>query len=263
MGHPRAVASGITCAPCAGSAIVNAQGGPSEVPSAVTLGSSVGHFAATRAPTLALAASGSHCRVGWTRHILNGVRSLPTPLAERVRAAIPAAHRRQVEESIALRWLPFEVHMSVLGTLRSTLGALAYRRLCRAQISLSLRTPALFAKPAQAALRLYGKAPFSPFRAVDVSLRYIFRDAGQFRVLRFDDRELDVCYQDFPPRFSEGDTWSLIWLATIDALADYALEGRHLRAHAELTRHDPKRGYFEWRAYTFPTLTEQRPDPRK
>jgi hypothetical protein len=210
-----------------------------------------------------LAVPGAQCRVGWSRHILNGVRLLPAPVAARVLAAIPAAHRRQVDGIIALRWLPLEVHMSVLDTLRSTLGPLAYRRLCRAQISVSLRNPALFAKPARAALRLYGEGPFAPFRAVDVSLRYIFRDAGRFRVLRFDDRELHVCYQDFPPRFSQGDTWSLIWLATIDALAAYTLEGSELRARAEVTRHEPERGYFEWRAYTYPTLKERRPDRRR
>jgi hypothetical protein len=172
-------------------------------------------------------------------------------LAARALAAVPVKHRRQIDESSALRWLPFEVHMSVLQALRSTLGWRAYHKLCAEQVWASLRHPALFAKPARAALQLYQGGPFTVFRAVPPSLRYVFRHAGQLRVLIAEGgHELTVCYEDLPPRFSEGDTWSLIWLATLEALAAYALEGGAWEARIALTRHEPARGYFEWHVHT-------------
>jgi hypothetical protein len=191
-------------------------------------------------------------RAGWTRHVLSGIDALPPPLAARVLAAVPVEHRRLVEESFAIRWLPFEVHMAVLQALRSTLGWRAYHKLCADQVWASLRHPALFAKPARAALRLYGGAsPFTPFRAVPPSLRYVLRNAGQLRVLIAEGgHALTVCYEGLPPRFAKGDTWSLIWLATLEALAAYALEGSAFEARVALTRHDPARGYFEWHAQT-------------
>jgi hypothetical protein len=188
-----------------------------------------------------------YCRAGWTRHIWRGVDTLPAPLAARALAALAPDLRHQVEESLAIRWLPFDVHMAVLGALRSTLGARAYQKLCADQVMASLHNPALFAKPARAALRLYGAGPFNLFRAVDPSLRYIFRDAGRFRMLEaLGAHELKVAYQGFPPHFAGGDVWSLIWVGTLEAIAAYALEGSALQTSITLSRHDPERGYFEW-----------------
>ncbi|MEY2929616.1 MAG: hypothetical protein RL033_365 [Pseudomonadota bacterium] len=197
--------------------------------------------------------SSAQCRAGWTRHILAGLNSHRPALAQRARDAIPPKLLQQVEESIAIRWLPFEAHMSVLMALRATLGSDAYRQLCRTQILASLRHPALFAKPARTALQLYGAGPFALFRAVPVSLRYIFRDAGELHIqLTPDGRELRARYQDFPPCFSQDDTWSLIWMATIEALAAYALEGQALRAEVALIEHEPEHGHFEWQASVVP-----------
>jgi hypothetical protein len=174
-------------------------------------------------------------------------------LAARVLAAVPLQHRLRLEGSFAIGWLPFEVHMAVLQALRSTLGARAYQKLCATQIAASLDNPVLFAKPVRAALKLYGATPFAIFRAIPLSLRYIFRDAGQFRVsMSADGQAFEAFYEDFPPRFSEGDTWSLIWMATLEAIAAYVLDGTAIEAHIALVRHEPERGYFEWHGRSSP-----------
>jgi hypothetical protein len=189
------------------------------------------------------------CRAGWTRHILGGLGSASSPLAARVLAAVPANLQRQLDDAIAIGWLPLDVHMGVLNALRSTLGRRAYQEFCAAQILSSLHNPALFAKPARAALRLYGASPFAAFKGVPPSLRYIFRNAGDLRVQTSDDgQKLTAIYENFPARFSEGDTWSLIWIATIEAIAQYALEGQAVQVQVTLARHEPARGYFEWHA---------------
>jgi hypothetical protein len=199
------------------------------------------------------AVPGPYCRAGWTQHIWRGKDTLPPPVAARVSAALPPAQRYQLQDSFALAWLPFDVHMAVLGVLRSTLGARAYQKLCADRVTASLHTPALFAKPARAALRLYGTDPFTLLHAVEPSLRYIFRDAGRFRMLNsISAHELRVCYEDFPPRFARGDVWQLIWLGTLEAIAAYSLEGVAMQTHIALTREDPERGYFEWLLRTIP-----------
>ena len=190
------------------------------------------------------------CRAGWTRHILSGVSALSPPLAARALASVPLVQHRKLEQSVAIGWLPFDVHMSVLLALRTTLGPSAYQQYCAAQILASLHNPMLFAKPARAALRLYGAGPFAIFRAIPPSLHYIFRNAGMLRIsIAESGRELDAFYEDFPPCFSEGDTWSLIWAATFEATAAYIFEGSPTEVHVALARHDPKRGYFEWHVH--------------
>jgi hypothetical protein len=190
------------------------------------------------------------CRAGWTRHILGGVSTLSPPLAARVLAAVPLVEHRKLEQTFAIGWLPFDVHMAVLHALRTTLGASTYQQLCAAQVLASLHNPVLFAKPARAALRLYGASPFAIFRAIPPSLNYIFRNAGRLRISTSENgRQLDAFYEGFPPSFSEGDTWSLIWTATFEAIAAYVFEGSPTQAHVALTRHDPKRGYFEWHVH--------------
>jgi hypothetical protein len=191
------------------------------------------------------------CRAGWTQHILNGVHALPPALAARALGAVPVEHRSTLEQSSTLAWLPFEVHMAVLHALRSTLGARAYQQFCVVQITASLDHPMLFAKPAQLALRLYGAGPFALFRAIPPSLNYIFRNAGEFRIAIGESGfELDAFYEGFPAALSEGDTWSLIWTATLEAITAYAFEGTATHAHVSLTRQDPTRGYFEWHVRT-------------
>jgi hypothetical protein len=190
-----------------------------------------------------------HCRAGWTQHLLSGAGELPAPLAARVLSAVPAQYLQQIEQSMALRWLPFELHISVLHALRHVLGRRHYHEFCRGQVFASLNNRLLFSKAAGAARRLYGVGPFAAFRAVPPSLRYIFRDAGELRVCVSDTgRELTASYEKFPPAYSQGDTWAVIWSATIEAIAAYMLEGSSLTAHVELTAHHPERGYFEWRA---------------
>ncbi len=190
------------------------------------------------------------CRAGWTRHILGGVSALSPQLSARALAAVPIVQHRKLEQSVAIGWLPFDVHMAVLHALRATLGPTAYQQYCAARILASLHNPVLFAKPARAALRSYGAGPFTIFRALPPSLHYIFRNAGQLRIsISESGRALDAVYEDFPPCFSEGDTWSLIWVATFEAIAAYVLEGNATQAHVALGRHDPKRGYFEWHVH--------------
>ena len=105
------------------------------------------------------------CRAGWTRHLLKGLQAMPRDLAERTLGSIGAEHRSELESVNALRWLPFEVHMAVLGALRGALGPDAYRKFCFDQISASLSLPELFEKPAKLALRLYA-GPLALFRAL-------------------------------------------------------------------------------------------------
>jgi hypothetical protein len=143
--------------------------------------------------------------------------------------------------------------MAVLNALRSTLGRRPYQQFCMTQILSSLHNPALFAKPARAALRLYGAGPFAMFKGVPPSLRYIFRYAGDLRVQTSQDgQKLTATYENFPPRFSEGDTWALIWTATIEAIAAYAVEGQAVQIQVVLAQHEPARGFFEWHAQTAP-----------
>jgi hypothetical protein len=195
-------------------------------------------------PGTALAAQ---CRAGWTRHLLNGLRVAPPELAERALAAFSAEHRQLLESAHALRWLPFEVHMGMLGALRGVLGADAYRKFCFDRILASLSLPELFAKPAKAALRLYGGS-LALFRALPPSLPYIFRNAGQITVTVQPGVEvLEACYEHFPIRFSHGDTWHLIWVSTFEALAVYAFSGQRRGANVVLLSHEPARGYFKWR----------------
>jgi hypothetical protein len=193
------------------------------------------------------AAPVAQCRAGWTRHLLNGLRDKPSELAERALAAIGTEPRQQLESSHALRWLPFEVHMAVLGGLRTALGPDAYRKFCFDRISASLDVPELFAKPAKAALRLYGGS-LALFRALPPSLPYIFRNAGHISVaIQPNVDVLEASYEQFPLRFSHGDTWHLIWASTFEALAAYAFSGQNRGANVVLLSHEPARGYFKWR----------------
>jgi hypothetical protein len=193
------------------------------------------------------AALAAQCRAGWTRHLLNGLRAAPPELAERALGAIGAEHRQLLESAHALRWLPFEVHMGVLGGLRGAFGPEAYRKFCFDRILASLSVPELFAKPAKAALRLYGGS-LALFRALPPSLPYIFRNAGQITVnIQPGVEALEACYEHFPLRFSHGDTWHLIWVSTFEALAAYAYSEQKLSANVALVAHEPVRGYFKWR----------------
>jgi hypothetical protein len=196
------------------------------------------------------------CRAGWTRHILGGVDALSPPIAARVLGAIAKDRLRQLEDTIAIGWLPLDIHMSVLGALRATLGRHGYQDYCVARISSSLHNPALFAKPARAALRLYGARPFAMFKGVPPSLRYIFRQAGELKVQTTNDgQKLIASYDDFPPRFSEGDAWSVIWIATIEAIAAYAMEGTAIEVRVTTVRDDAARGSFEWHAELAPAAS--------
>jgi hypothetical protein len=188
------------------------------------------------------------CRAGWTRHLLKGLSALPRDLAERTRGAIGAERWSELESVNALRWLPFEVHMAVLGALRGVLGPDAYRKLCFDQISASLSLPELFEKPAKVALRIYG-GPLALFRALPPGLPYIFRNAGHIRIAFEPGAEaVEVCYEDLPSRFARGDTWHLIWVATFEALAAHASVGAaSLGANVKLTAHEPGHGFFKWR----------------
>lgn len=187
------------------------------------------------------------CRAGWTRHLLKGLQALPREVAERTLGAIGAARRSELESANALRWLPFEVHMAVLGALRSVLGPEGYRQFCVDRISASLSLPELFEKPAKLALRLYG-GPLALFRGLPPSLPYIFRNAGDIGITFDPEAEaVEVHYEHFPSRFAHGDTWHLIWAATFEALAAYGSNGSALGTNVMLTSHQPGRGYFKWR----------------
>lgn len=202
---------------------------------------------ASNAPKPAAAVAAAQCRAGWTRHLLKGLQATSRERAERALSAIGAEHRRELEGGNALRWLPFEVHMAVLGALRGALGAEAYRQFCFDRISASMSLPELFEKPAKVALRLYG-GPLALFRALAPSLPYIFRNAGHIRITfeRGTDA-VEACYEQFPVRFSHGDTWHLIWVATFEAMVAYATGGSAADAKVVLKEHEPDRGYFKWR----------------
>lgn len=195
------------------------------------------------------ASSAPQCRAGWTRHLLNGTKALPRPIAARVQAAIDPAALERLSGAVAIHWLPLGVHMSVLYALRATLGPRAYVQFCAARIRASLDIPALFAKPARAALRLYGAEPFALFRAINPSLPYIIRNAGRVRVVFSSDRrELDIFYEDCPPSFAAGDTWALTWAGAFEALTGFGLAGGCAPPEIELTGQDAERGRFSWHA---------------
>lgn len=201
---------------------------------------------ASNAPKPA-AAVAAQCRAGWTRHLLKGLQATSADRAERALSAIGAEHCKELESGNALRWLPFEVHMAVLGALRGVLGPDAYRQFCFDRISASMRLPELFEKPAKVALRLYG-GPLALFRALAPSLPYIFRNAGHIRIA-FDrgTDAVEASYEQFPARFSHGDTWHLIWVATFEAMVAYATGGSAADAKVVLKAHEPDEGYFNWR----------------
>jgi hypothetical protein len=189
------------------------------------------------------------CRAGWTKHILSGVESLAAPLGARVLEAVPPDVRRQLDDAIAIGWLPMEVHMAVLNALRATLGLKPYQQYCVERISSSLHNPALFAKPARAAVRLYGGVgPLEVVRGAPPSMRYIFRNAGDVRVQTSDEGySLVATYEGLPSRFV-SDAFSLIWMAAIEAVATYAMEGNVVPLQVTEARCEPERGYYEWHA---------------
>jgi hypothetical protein len=192
------------------------------------------------------------CRAGWTKHILSGVDVLSQPLGARVLGAVPPDLRRQLDDSIAIGWLPLDVHVGVLTALRTTLGHRPYQQYCVERITSSLHNPALFAKPARAAVRLYGGGgPLEVVKGMPPSMRYIFRNAGDLRIQTSEEgHSLVAIYEGLPSRYAQGDAWSLIWMAAIEAVATYAMEGNVIPLQVSEARHDPSRGYFEWHART-------------
>jgi hypothetical protein len=146
------------------------------------------------------------CRAGWTKHILSGVDGLSQPLGARVLGAVPPDLRRQLDDSIAIGWLPLDVHVGVLTALRTTLGLRPYQQYCVERITSSLHNPALFAKPARAAVRLYGGlGPLEVVKGVPPSMRYIFRNAGDLRIQTSDEgHSLVAIYEGLPSRYAQG-----------------------------------------------------------
>ncbi len=195
------------------------------------------------------------CRAGWTKHILSGVDVLAPALAARVLGAVAPDLRRQLDDAIAIGWLPLEVHVGILTALRQTLGLRPYQQYCLERITSSLHNPALFAKPARAAVRLYGGAgPLEVVKGVPPSMRYIFRNAGDLRIQTSDEgHSLVAIYEGLPSRFARGDAWSLIWIAAIEAVATYAMDGKLVPLQVTEARHEPEQGYFEWHARTVNT----------
>jgi hypothetical protein len=177
---------------------------------------------------------------------LNAGRKLPGAQGREFAAGMPEAVVAAVERGSALGWLPLETHMAVLARCRQLLGALGYRDFFRGRMAASLDNPLLFAKPVAAAFQFFGAQPLSILRIIPVCIPYVFRDVGRVTVDLGAELSATIVHEGFPPRFSEGDLWSLGWLGTFEALVDHATADLPRKADVTLRSQDPRRGYFEW-----------------
>jgi len=181
--------------------------------------------------------------------VLNNVRALQRRVAADVLARIDPTHVAEIDNALAVSWIPFAAHIGVLEAARSVLGPVSFRGFSRDFIREALQSSALFAKQAAYVLTMVDGGAWSLVRAIPVSCRLVFSGAGEVIVESADgDRTAKVIYDGLPAEHARNDVWSLSWLGTIDALAARALERFDRTAIVEETRCDPDRGFFEWTA---------------
>jgi hypothetical protein len=190
--------------------------------------------------------SSAGCRVAWTRQYLNTLRALSKEAAAGVFSRLGPDWLATVEGASALAWIPFETHMAFLTETCDVLGRTKYRELARLAVYKSLDNPLLFAKPARAAMRLFGAGPLTVLRAVPTSIPYIYRDIGDISLVVRDPLHATLIYERFPPSHSGGDVWSVLWLGALDALIEYSSVDLHVSADISLRVHEPRLGHFEW-----------------
>jgi hypothetical protein len=187
------------------------------------------------------------CRAGWTQHVLRSARELTGPSARDFGCHIDAAHLVAIERAPSIGWIPFSAHMAVLVACRGALGRRGYRDFSRLLVARALDNPMLFAKQIMFAAQSLDGGPLGIYRVLPVAIRQIFRSAGEVEV-QLQERSAVVVYQGLPSAHASGDAWSLIWLGTLEAVAERALRDTGLSADIEQRAVEVGRGRFEWHA---------------
>jgi hypothetical protein len=136
-----------------------------------------------------------------------------------IRAAVPAADLRLVEESAPVAWVPVAVNVRATEAIWSELRAGAreafFRRLGGADFDSSLLKATV-----ASAIRLFGLHPGKLLRWTPRGWAQVFRDHSRLRSIDVDEVTTRLVFENLPAALVASDAWMHSVAAALEAIYD-------------------------------------------
>lgn len=121
-------------------------------------------------------------RASFMHSNFEALSALGAGAAARVRARLPVATVREIEEASRLAWLPVELDIAITDAIDTELGREAMRRWAREGLLRSTEGP-LLSPIIRSARTIFGITPHSFFRRASNMWAMIYRGCGELRLL--------------------------------------------------------------------------------